>query len=337
MAKLQRQTIAEQLQTENEKDLEVKRLKARIAKLETLYDASIQQLKQARETKLRIPFKPVKTLAQKDVRCRVIVPDSHGSVIDPVVAAAFLADLEVLQPSSIIMLGDHIDCGGFLAQHHTIGYVAQSAYTFEEDCEIANGFLDAIQKAAPSAKIEYIEGNHERRIENWCTTQSLKIGADARFLSSMFSTEAVLHLEKRGIAFFKQGVFYDGLRVPATIRRDGCFFTHGEYTSKNAAATHLAKYNANTWYGHTHRIDMATKRTVKDGLIGAWNPGCLSLLQPLWQHTNLTDWGHGYGLQLVKSGFGHLNLQVPIIDGKSYLEPLISQVRQQRKTKVRSA
>ena len=337
MATSKHPTIVEQLQGDNEKDLQLKRLKARIAKLEQLYDQANQQLQQARESQLRIPLKPIKALAQKDVRCRVIIPDSHGSVIDPVVASAFLADLEVLQPSSVIMLGDHIDCGGFLAQHHTIGYVAQSAYTFEEDCSAANQFLDAIQKASPKSVIEYIEGNHERRIENWCTTQSLKIGADAKFLSSMFSTQSVLHLEKRGIAFYKQGVFYDNLRIPATIRRDGCFFTHGEYTSRNAAASHLAKYNANTWYAHTHRVDMATKRTVKDGLIGAWNPGCLCQLQPLWQHTNLTDWGHGYGLQLVKSGFGHLNLQVPIIDGKSYLEPLISQVRQQRKTKVRRA
>jgi len=300
-------------------------LKQRIGKLESVQKSLLEQLKQSRESRVRIPLgKRSKTRSEKGTVCRVIIPDSHGSSIDSDAANAMLADLEVLKPASIIMLGDHIDCGGFLAQHHTIGYVAQSRYTFEEDCSATNQFLDKIQAAAPNARIEYLEGNHERRIENWCTTQALKIGTEAEFLSRMFSTEAVLHLEKRGISFFKQGRFYDGLRIPATIRRDGCYFTHGEYTSKNAAASHLAKYNANTWYAHTHRIDMATKRTVKDGLIGAWNPGCLCLLQPLWQHTNLTDWGHGYGLQLVRSGFGHLNLQIPIIDGVSYIEPLVA-------------
>lgn len=306
--------------------MENNRLAARVNYLETMLERAEKQLLQSRESKIRIPMTPAKrkSTKQSDTFCRIIIPDSHGSSIDPASAAAMLADIAVLCPTSIIMLGDHIDCGGFLAQHHTIGYVAQSEYTFEEDCHAANQFLDQIQAAAPHARIEYLEGNHERRIENWCTTQALKNKTEARFLSSLFSTASVLHLVKRGIEFYQQGKFYDGLRIPATIRRDGCYFTHGEYTSRNAAASHLAKYNANIWYAHTHRMDMATKRTVKDGLIGAWNPGCLCLLQPLWQHTNLTDWGHGYGLQLVRAGFGHLNLQIPIIDGVSYLEPLVS-------------
>lgn len=331
--------IASRLQASLAIESENKRLKARIAKLEQLHEQATNQLQQARESQIKLPFGTSKGKAKTtgDTLCRVIIPDSHGSAIDVTAASAFLADLEVLKPSSIIMLGDHIDCGGFLAQHHTIGYVAQSEYTFEEDCAAANQFLDRIQKAVPNARIEYLEGNHERRIENWCTTQALKLGADAKFLSKMFSTQSVLHLEKRGIEFYKQGQFYDGLRIPATIRRDGCYFTHGEYTAKSAAAAHLSKYNANTWYAHTHRIDMATKRTVKDGLIGAWNPGCLCILQPLWQHTNLTDWGHGYGLQLVRSGFGHLNLQIPIIDGNSYLEPLVSRVNEPKRRGKRSA
>jgi hypothetical protein len=187
----------------------------------------------------------------------------------------------------------------------------------------ANQFLDAIQRAAPAARVEYLEGNHERRIERWIVTETRRHAKDAAFLAKLYSTAAVLHFEKRGVAFFRQGVFHEGLRIPATIRRDGCYFTHGEFTSKNAAAAHLAKYNANIWYGHTHRADMASKRTVKDGAIGAWNPGCLCRIQPLWMHTNLTDWTHGYGLQVVRKGFGHLNLTIPIIDGISYLAPLL--------------
>lgn len=327
MAKSTQRTIGSNLEAHNQLAVTNKRLQARITVLEKLHKDLSEQLTQSRESRIKIPFGKRGSLSSGgDTVCRVIVPDSHGSAIDHGAATAFLADLEVLNPSSVIMLGDHVDCGGFLAQHHTIGYVAQSKYTFEEDCDAANQFLDQIQKAAPNARIEYLEGNHERRIENWCTTQSLKIKTDAAFLSKMFSTQSVLYLEKRGIEYCKQGVFYDDLRIPATIRRDGCFFTHGEYTSKHAAASHLAKYNANIWFGHTHRIDLATKRTVKDGLIGAWNPGCLCQLQPLWMHTNLTDWGNGYGLQLVRNGVGHLNLQIPIIDNQSYLEPLIEQV-----------
>jgi len=261
------------------------------------------------------------------VTLRVIVPDSHGCFVDQSAASAMLADIAMLKPSSIILLGDHLDCGGFLAEHHTWGYVAETDYTFEDDCQATNQFLDALQSAAPQATIEYLEGNHERRIEKWIVTDVLKKGkgssSSVKTLNALFSTETVLQLEKRKIPIYKQGQWYDGCHVPGTILRDNCYFTHGQFTNKSAAAAHLAKYNSNIWFGHTHRMDLATKRTVASGPIGAWNPGCLCQLQPFWMHQNLTDWVNGYGIQLVQKGLGHLNLQIPIIDGVSYLSPLI--------------
>jgi hypothetical protein len=299
-------------------------LQAKVKTLEAAMEKLEMQLRQSRESKIKLSIgggQPTKK--SSDTFCRVIIPDSHGCYIDEAAAAAMIADIKVLKPRSIILLGDHLDCGGFLAQHHTIGYVAEASYTFEDDCNATNQFLDVIQSAAKGAAVEYLEGNHERRIEKYIVTAVASKRPEAKLLRDNFSTKVVLHLEKRGINLYSQGVFYEGLRIPATIRRDGCYFTHGEFTSKNAAAQHLAKYNGNIWNGHTHRSDSATKRTVKDGVIGAWNPGCLCRLQPLWMHTNLTDWSHGYGIQVVRKGFGHLNLQIPIIDGVSYLAPLL--------------
>jgi predicted phosphodiesterase len=306
-------------------ELENQRLKEQLNRLESILEITERQLSQARNSKIKLNIGNGKQpRSDRDTFVRVIIPDSHGSYIDEGAASALLADIKILNPSSIIMLGDHLDCGGFLAQHHTMGFVAECDYTFEDDCNATNQFLDQIAKAAPNARIEYLEGNHERRIEKFIVTSTLSKKSDSNFLRKFFSTQVVLNIEKRGIDFYSQGVFYDGLRIPATIRRDGCYFTHGEYTSKNAAAAHLAKYGSNVWNGHTHRADFATKRTVKDGLIGAWNPGCICRVQPLWMHTNLTDWGTGYGLQLVRKGVGHLNLPIPIIDNVSYLAPLVS-------------
>lgn len=306
-------------------ELENQRLKEQLKQVQTVLERTEQQLSQARSSKIRLNIgNGRQPRSDRDTFVRVIIPDSHGCYIDEQAASALIADIRTLNPSSIIMLGDHLDCGGFLAQHHTIGFVAECEYTFEDDCTAANQFLDQVANAAPNANIDYLEGNHERRIEKFIVTATLAKKPEATFLRKHISTSIVLNLAKRGINFFSQGVFHEGLRIPATIRRDGCYFTHGEFTSKNAAAQHLAKYNGNIWYAHTHRSDMATKRTVKDGLIGAWNPGCLCKIQPLWMHTNLTDWAHGYGVQLVRKGIGHLNLQIPIIDGVSYLAPLVN-------------
>lgn len=38
---------------------------------------------------------------------------------------------------------------------------------------------------------------------------------------------------------------------------------------------------------------------------------------------NLTDWSHGYGLQIAEPGVGHLNMQIPILDGVSLLPLLL--------------
>ena len=253
---------------------------------------------------------------------RIIIPDTHGIKVDTTAIRSFLGDLKSVQPREIVMLGDHLDCGGFLAQHHTMGYVAETEYTFEDDASAANQLLDEIQSLAPGAKIYYLEGNHERRMERWCVTQALANRKDSDYLRRMFSAERVLSLAKRDIRFFKQGQFYDGLRIPSTIKLGKCYFTHGSRAGTHAASQTLADFGGNVVFGHTHRMDSATKRSVSEGVMGAWNPGCLCQLQPLWQHSQITGWSHGYGLQLVRNNGEFLHINVPILDGKSFLIPL---------------
>lgn len=223
---------------------------------------------------------------------RVIVPDSHGSAIDRPAAAAFLGDLQQLAPKEIILLGDHVDCGGFLAQHHVLGYVAQTDYSYADDVAAANTFLDEIQKAAPRAVIHYIEGNHERRVETWCVTQTLRHERDCELLRRAFAPEFLLHLGRRGIRYYRQSAFHIN-QVPGTIKLGKCYFWHGTSTAKHAASRNLEQIGGNVVYGHTHREDHAARRPVHVGDIGAWCPGCLCQSQPLWQHTRPTDWTHG--------------------------------------------
>jgi hypothetical protein len=97
-------------------------------------------------------------------------------------------------------------------------------------------------------------------------------------------------------------------------------------TAKHAASVHLIKFGGNVVYGHTHRADSFVDRTVTEGVIGAWSPGCLCKLQPYWMHTNLTGWSHGYGLQLVAGDGSFLHINVPIIDGRSYLVQLTERI-----------
>jgi hypothetical protein len=85
----------------------------------------------------------------------------------------------------------------------------------------------------------------------------------------------------------------------------------------------LSDFGSNVVFGHVHTADSAFDRKVSDGEIGAHCPGSLCRQQPLWMHTNPTNWTHGYGIQIVGEDGGFLHINIPIIEGRSYLSPLI--------------
>jgi hypothetical protein len=86
--------------------------------------------------------------------------------------------VKVLDPDEIVLGGDIVECGGWLAKHQPIGYVAYCDYSYQEDIGAANWFLDELQKAAPRAEIHYIEGNHEDRVERWIVEDKGTLGGD---------------------------------------------------------------------------------------------------------------------------------------------------------------
>lgn len=281
-----------------------------------------EQLRKARAARFaRIPIAKPRPRIKGDI-VRVTAGDVHGSKMNRPAVAAFLGDVKQLAPHSLILLGDIADCGGFLAQHHVWGYVAETSYTYEDDIRAANTFLDETREAAPDALIESIEGNHEQRVERWCVTQALRGGnpRDAEFLRSRFSPEILLRLKERGIPYYRMGEFYDGIPVPGTIKRGNCFYTHGSFlTSKTASRDAVARFSGNVNYANTHRPDIYVGRRANVGVIGGFNAGCLCELQPLWQNTNPTDWSHGYGLQFISHTGKFLHINVPIIEGESLL------------------
>lgn len=253
---------------------------------------------------------------------RIALPDSHGNHIDPRARAAFLYDLASIgdECAEIVCLGDHLDCGGTFNTHQRT-YTNEFAESYEDDCAAANSLLDAIQKHAPKARIHYLEGNHEQHVERWAA-RNFQSKKDADKLLGTFGPEAVLNLKERGIKYYKRSVHYMGISIPGTIRLGKCFFVHGICHSKHAAATHLARFGANVVFGHVHRSQAVIERTVSADGIGAWCPGTLAELQPLYRHTAPSDWSHGYGVQFVAKSGAFMHVNVPIFHGKSMLSEL---------------
>ena len=282
--------------------------------------ADMLEARLARLQAVKVP-KPqaVKKRRGKDDTIRVIFPDLHGYYQDTQAVAAFLSDVKTLAPDEVIGLGDLIDCGGFLAQHHVMGFVAETSYTYEQDIAAAGAFLDALAGAAPGAQIDLIEGNHCARPERWAVTSALRNQVDSEFLRRLNAPATLLDFKGRGIRYYRRAERYDNLPVPGAIRRGKACFVHGLIRGGSAPEKLLSLFGTNVFYGHTHRAVSVLTRSVTQGVIGAFNLGCLSQLQPLWQHGDPTTWTHGYGIQIVARSGNFLPLMVPIVDGVSLL------------------
>lgn len=244
------------------------------------------------------------------MKTRVIIPDSHGEHISIPARDAFLADLKVLDPHEIVMLGDHLDAGGTFNSHQR-NYTAEYVESYEADVAAANEFLDLIQRNAPRAQIHFCEGNHEAHVERWAA-RNFQSHRDAEMFLDKMGPAAALDLKRRGIAYYRRSVFYQGLAIPGCIQLGKCFFVHGISHAKHADSVHLQRFGASVVFGHIHRSMGRVERTVTSGGHGAWCPGTLAKLQPLYKHTAPSDWSHGYAVQdVLKSGhFHHTNVPI---------------------------
>lgn len=307
--------------TEKEDTRKVKDLEEQVRGLQRINDTLEESLRQSRNVKFKIPVQG-KTKTSKGSYIRFFLPDSHGCKIDLAAFSALLNDLEYLQPKEIFLMGDHMDCDGFLAQHHVWGVVADCEYTYEQDIASCNAMLDAVQRICPNATIKYLEGNHEERIVKWCITQALRNKSDSQLLLRAIGAETVLSLEKRGIQYISKAKFYDGCRVQGTLRVGKCFVTHGTRHGKDAAKSMLNRFGAPVVFAHVHKLLAYSDRTVHNGETAAYSVGHISGQQPCWRHGDPTDWGQGYGFQVVHSNQDFLHINVPIIDGKSLLPQL---------------
>lgn len=286
--------------------------------------SEVARLKSAQKIKFK-PGPAVK-METKDDTITFIMPDSHGMYSDQNAMSLFVNDAKACQPDHIIGLGDHLDCGGFLAQHHVLGYVAQLGYSYEDDLAACGAHLDAIQKAAPSAQIELLEGNHEERVERWCVQQTLSNAKDAEALRCAWAPQFRLRLKERGIQYYRRSECYDGIGVPGVINRGNVYYTHEGAGGSDPARAHLSKFGGNVVFGHIHRMVSVTGQMVATDEIGAWSFGCLSVKQPLWQHSRCTTWTHGYGVKLTNRSGRFLMLSIPLIGGESYLKRISTRI-----------
>lgn len=285
--------------------------------------AEFTDLRAARPVK-RAPAPRARPAAE---RVRVYAGDLHGMRMDRETVAAFLADVKTLDPDEIVLGGDMLECGGHLARHQPIGYVALCDYSYQEDVGAANWFLDELQAAAPSATIDYLEGNHEHRVERWCVDQALSNQRDADFLRKVYGPATLLRLEERGIRYYPQGdIHVEGL-ARGWIQRGKMYCVHNIAEGKHAAAKAVDKAAGNVTYFHTHSWDQSARVLPSLGLVVAFSPGCLCEMQPMWRHSDPSGWNQGYDIDFIASSGNFQRIHVPIWRGESLAGAMVERFR----------
>ena len=302
---------------------EVDSLVEQVRSYKVRYSEAVATVKKASSVKFkRATVKPHPKLKGDFVE--VIVSDIHGNKHDPAAFAAFEADLKVINPNRVFLGGDIMDCGGFLAEHHTLGYVADGLDCYEDDLAATNDILNRIQSAAPSANIHYLEGNHEWRVERWALTQRLAHHRDIEMLRQTFCAEHRLGLAERGITYYRQGLRHTGCSIQGWVNLDNLFYVHKISNAVDAGRVAVSKTGGNVVFFDTHRSAFAPKKMPAAGLIAAWNPGCLCKLQPLYANTNPTGWTHGYLVRFVSRTGLFQMVNISIENGISFGQSMFS-------------
>lgn len=244
---------------------------------------------------------------------RVVIPDSHGCFIDPLAASACLAIIKAVKPTEIVHLGDAVDASGIFSKFPP-QYVREMSYSYKNDIGAAKEFLSDVKKAAPKADKYFLYGNHEDHAERFiASTYSSR--EDAELAMPAFDPAVLLDLKGLGYTYLRRSEQHKGMATRGVLSLEGCHFAHGLTACMHAASKHLDIMGESIAFGHTHRMQMLTKRRPNGKVITAQCPGTLAKLNPLYQHGTPNTWSHGVGLQFVDRGqLFAMNIQ--IIDGR---------------------
>lgn len=258
---------------------------------------------------------------------RAYAGDLHGMRMDKACVAAFLADMRRIDPDEIELGGDLLECGGHLAKHQPIGYVALCDYSYQEDIRATNWFLDKLQKAAPRATIEYFEGNHEHRVERWIVDMTMANRRDAELLQQVYGPKTLLRLDERGIKYFAQGTIHGEGLTRGWVKRGKMYIAHNIVEGKNAAAKAVNKASYNVTYFHTHSFDASPRVIPETGLVMAFSPGCLCEMQPMWKHSDPSEWNQGYDLDFITASGNFQRIHIPIWRGESLAVAMVERFK----------
>lgn len=205
------------------------------------------------------------------------LPDgSYEAFHDQKAMDLFIQVCAAYQPDVIDILGDFLD----LASQGKYTQEAGFAQTTQMSIDAGYLFLAALRGACPEAEINLIEGNHDKRMQNFIELNAVSaFGLKKAAMPTewpVMSLAYLMRLDELKVNYF------DAYPAATVWTNANTRNIHG--TRANSKGSTMSQYvhelpHINTWAGHTHRTEIVY-RSVQ-GAFGlpvesyAANPGCL--------------------------------------------------------------
>jgi hypothetical protein len=249
----------------------------------------------------------------------IVLPDTHGELVDPAALNCALEAILVLKPDTVLHLGD---LGEFESvNHHRWKRIKQpdphvTAAFLRRDIRATKRLvLDPIDTACQAAGVKekiITQGNHDVWLDNFC-----EVFPDYRYTTfddvTGYTFVKAFNFEQLGWTVHPCGKL---------IKIGKLHFYHGHlYSGIHHAHNHLMKMGVSVVYGHHHDYQ-AKHVTHATGPKGAYSLGCLKRIDPLnnqWMGYRPTNWAHYFGVVDFIAGGKFFVHPVPIIFGRCSL------------------
>ena len=222
-----------------------------------------------------------------------------------------------IKPDRIVLLGDMVDFAeGSKRWPVTPDLRATTQPTIDE----LYWWMLKLREECPDAHIDYLEGNHEDRIDRAMVSHMPELSS---LRAALDSTPLVTW--RRLLALDSLGIHYTGPYGESVALYDDCEASHGTTVASGGGATvarvlkgsHVSKV-----FGHIHRREYAC-RTIHDTkghrVIFAVSPGTLCRVDgAVPAASKRVDWQQGLAI-LVNDGNRTSCQLIPIDDGIAYI------------------
>jgi hypothetical protein len=230
----------------------------------------------------------------------VVIPDLHAPYHDPKVWGTILAAIRKIKPRHVVIIGDFADCYAVSSFPKN----PQRQQSLKYELSGAQRELKNLIRVA-DCEIDYLEGNHEVRLERYLCQRAPE-------LYGLISVKSLMLDGTRDVGWTP---YRKHLKIGKVIYMHDCGHA-GVYAGRHT----LAAVGHNVVFGHTHRGGIVTDGTV-DGerhfsLNVGW-AGNINEADYMYQ-VKMKDWIHGFGLITTDESTGLVYPTfVPVMRGKA--------------------